>query len=201
MPDKEFLETYPLYRKFNVAIPSTLDEVPTPAINGKCGGDCDSLQTFNQTNTWFENLRYSNYPSGGQVVRAEYKCHYCGSFLWTFLLRIGDNCDSVTKVGQWPAWSITLDPGLARMLGDHVATYRKGLVCESQSYGIGAFAYYRRIVERLIDRLLNDIADLIPEPERENYTAALAETKKLSLHKRKSLWLKTFYHQFYGQMV
>jgi hypothetical protein len=52
------------------------------------------------------------------------------------------------------------------------------LVCESQSYGIGAFAYYRRIVEEIINELLDEITDLIPEAEKPAYEEALAKAKE-----------------------
>ena len=58
------------------------------------------------------------------------------------------------KVGQSPAWDIVMDKELESLLGDHAYFYKSGLICESQRYGIGAFAYYRRIVEEVIDELL-----------------------------------------------
>ena len=122
---------------------------------------------------------------GGLVCRAEYRCSACRNFLWTFFVRFGDDYESITKIGQWPPWSIEVDPALAKMLGNHAAAYKKGLVCESQSYGIGGFAYYRRIVESIIDRLLDEIGDLIPSSERATYQQALGEAKKTSVAKEK----------------
>jgi hypothetical protein len=76
-------------------------------------------------------------------------------------------------VGQFPPWDIKSDPVLEASLGAHAEHYRRGLVCESQGYGIGAYAYYRRIVESIIDQLLGDIADLIPPEQKERYEQAL----------------------------
>lgn len=67
------------------------------------------------------------------------------------------------------------------MLGDHADYYKKGLICESQSYGIGAFSYYRRVVEEIIDELLNEIADLMTGEERDRYLEALEQTKKTKI--------------------
>jgi hypothetical protein len=133
----------------------------------------------------YELADYSNSPSNGQIVRAEYICSSCLQFRWIFYLRFGENCDAITKIGQWPPWSIQVDPALAQMLGDHVSGYQKGLVCESQGYGIGAFAYYRRIVEGIIGRLLDDIGDLISENERAAYHQALEQTKKTTVTQEK----------------
>ena len=68
----------------------------------------------------------------------------------------------IIKVGQEPAWSIDIEPYLEKIFGKYVNDYKKGLINESQGYGIGAFAYYRRIVEVIIDELLNDILSLTP---------------------------------------
>jgi hypothetical protein len=63
-------------------------------------------------------------------------------------------------------------------MGKHVREFKKGLINESQGYGIGAFAYYRRIVEVLIGDLLNDILELIPDgKEHQEYRDALEKVK------------------------
>jgi hypothetical protein len=69
------------------------------------------------------------------------------------------------KVGQVPAWSIEIEKNLGVILGESTQYYKKGLICESQGYGIGAHAYYRRIVEDIIDELLEAIADHISSKE------------------------------------
>jgi len=45
MPKADFLETYPLYRKFPMNIPEMLHhEIPKPSINMKCLNDeCENL--------------------------------------------------------------------------------------------------------------------------------------------------------------
>ena len=58
MPNKEFLETFSLYRKFSTKLASTLDNVASPPINGLCA-NCDSMQTFRQNNNWYELAGYS----------------------------------------------------------------------------------------------------------------------------------------------
>lgn len=89
------------------------------------------------------------------------------------------------KVGQEPPWDITPDRTLEKALASNAPYYKKGLVCESQSYGIGAFAYYRRIVEDTIDKLLEDISDLIATEERQKYLEALEQVKKTKVTERK----------------
>ncbi|MGA7578676.1 MAG: hypothetical protein ACLQUW_12315 [Desulfobaccales bacterium] len=177
MPNKDFLENYPLYRKFQIALPPYLSQVPTPAIHMPCGV-CKSHQTFNMMNKYGETYVNSDAGTAGEVVRALYYCSDCKKFLRYFFLFFDPNRQYVIKIGQTPAWEITLDRNLGKMLGSHSDYYKKGLTCESQGYGIGAFSYYRRIVEEIIDELLTDIADLIPEGQHEEYMGALKEVKK-----------------------
>ncbi len=67
---------------------------------------------------------------------------------------------------------------MRRIFGKYSDYYKKGKTCESQSYGIGAFAYYRRIVEEIIETLLQLIPDLMNGEELENYKEALEHVKK-----------------------
>ncbi|GGZ31951.1 hypothetical protein [Asticcacaulis endophyticus] len=82
------------------------------------------------------------------------------------------------KVGQHPPWRMSSDANIENMLGEHRDYLSKGLLCESQGYGIAAFSYYRRIVEELIDQLIDDIHDLIEPDHLKKFDEALIEVKK-----------------------
>lgn len=184
MPHKEFLEEYPLFRKLNVKLHATLDNYPKVPINMKCNV-CDSMQTFNMINTYSELKGYNNYPANDTLVRLDYLCQSCQDFHRQFNIYINESLDAVYKVGQYPEWEIKLDKNLEKTLGKHSSTFRKGLVCESQGYGIGAFAYYRRITEQIIDELLDSINDLIDEVNKAKYKIALEQTKKTRVTQEK----------------
>lgn len=185
MPDKEFLETYPLYRKRRIdALSDRADKLPKPNIKMPCLW-CQSSQTFVMTNEAYEGCSYANYPVKGLVFRARYLCVHCQKFERHFLIRVAEDRLSVTKVGQYPPWEINGDPEIERLLAEHSGYYKKGLVCESQGYGIGAFGYYRRIVEEIIDRLLEDVADLLAGDDLDSYRAALEKTQKTTVTQEK----------------
>lgn len=182
MPDAKFLETYPLYRKFSTDIGyRLLCSIPKPPIRMHCH-TCDCLQTFNMSNEYYQNYSYESSCSG-KVVRLVYLCSACKKYECFFLLQFAD--DYVMKVGQCPPWEIVPDKNLSTLLGDHQDYYKKGLVCESQGYGIGAYAYYRRIIEEIIDSLLDSITDLIPESEKQKYLEAFNKTKKTIIAQKK----------------
>lgn len=184
MPNKEFLEDYPLLRKYKMEVPSYLNGLSKSAIKMYCKF-CQSDQTYNMHNEFWEDYRVVNNSSKGEVVRAMYVCAACARDIRFFYIKIDPELKYVHKIGQYPPWEIKVDKELEKSLHKHAATYKKGLVCESQNYGIGAFAYYRRIVEEVIDELLESIVDIIDGAEKEKYTKALAETKKTRVTQEK----------------
>jgi hypothetical protein len=182
MPDKTFLETYPLYRKFEFEVPEDVRRVRQPSLNLLCT-TCRSEQTFQMTNSWDipkedALVMMGAHPAVGRVFRAIYFCAGCRKSWRLFYLRFDEDGKYVVKIGQFPPWEISIDKNLSKTLGTHKENYSKGLACESQGYGIGAYAYYRRVVEDIIDALLDGIGDLMQEEEKQEYAAALAETKR-----------------------
>jgi hypothetical protein len=179
MPNKEFLENYPLYRKFKMDFPDDLSLLPKPAIHMPCLL-CGSEQTFNAHN-YIGLFQHTNAPVFGHVVHAVYVCTSCRKFMRNFLLKFDLEGKYVIKVGQEPPWDITPDRNLEKILGQHAYFYKKGLICESQGYGIGAFSYYRRIVDEIIDELLSGISDLLSDVELTKYQKALEKTKNTTV--------------------
>ena len=201
MPNKLFLETFPMYRKFEINVDpiahtmygysgTTLEKLPRPAINMYCS-QCISMQTFNMVNNYWDDddLSYASSGPLGITFRLKYLCASCGNKLILFFVEFGQTQKTtgkteavsywIRKVGQNPPWEIEVDKKLESILGTSSDLYKKGLVSESQNYGIGAYAYYRRIVEETIDSLLVSIFELIDSgKEKDKYAKALEKTKK-----------------------
>src|SRR3989338_632802 len=117
MPNKEFLEKFPLYTKFETPIPSTLHLITKPTIHLFCP-ECKSEQTFSigDYNGYIGGIstRSKNPISSGKVILAEYRCAGCSRFCRYFLIKISEDCKYITKVGQWPPWDISMDRGLEK---------------------------------------------------------------------------------------
>jgi hypothetical protein len=199
MANKKFLEEYPLYKDFktnktwfkNQSIVLKANNLSKPAINMNCSS-CESMQTFNMNNEYHKE--HSNEPILGQVKDLRYLCSSCQNSMYVFLVHffseeIGGDSEEfvliVNKVGQVPAWDIEIDEEFEKMLGDHVQHYKSGLICESQSYGIGAYAYFRRVVEDVIDELLKSISGLVEENEKKEYKKKLEEVKQEKIAENK----------------
>jgi hypothetical protein len=190
MPCKSFLENKPLYYKFYIkGIVRTADKLPKASINMFCE-NCNSNQTFQMTNNYNDGFKKFNPFIGNQVIQLEYTCVGCEKYKRYFSLYFAEDFSYMMKVGQYPAWDISIDRDLEKMLEKHVDNYKKGLICESQGYGIGAYSYYRRIVEDIIDKLLDTIPFLMTDKEKNLYEKALEETKKTTVAQEKIVLVK-----------
>lgn len=202
MANKKFLEEYPLYKKFittDFYNWTSLADLPKPAIHMYCW-ICDSGQTFNMVNEYYEVDYRQDVNSIGKTLRARYICSACQNSTRLFFIRfsteeisaknedgtdIEETAITLTKVGQDPSWNIEMDNELEKLLDGHAEYYKKGLICESQGYGIGAFAYFRRIVEEIIDQLLGFVEELLEGENKEKYRLALDQVKRTTVAQEK----------------
>lgn len=181
----EFFEKYPLYRKYKLQqLPDDVQKVKVSAIRLFCPV-CQSENTFTGNLSLVgkhKNFLPASQAGGpviaGKVASAQYICASCKDYCQFFQLYIDENLSHVIKTGQFPAWFVSVEKNLSTMLGEHKDIYQKGLTCEAQGYGIGAFAYYRRIVEIIIDKLLGSISDLLDGSDKVLYEQALRETRE-----------------------
>ncbi|MDC1205353.1 hypothetical protein N8083_00700 [Candidatus Pacebacteria bacterium] len=136
-----------------------------------------------------------------KAFRLKYMCSACDKNIRLFFIHIFFQTETRTdestgkegkyeivyaqKVGQIPAWSIAMDKNLEKELADHATLYKRGLENESQGYGIGAFAYFRRITETVIDDLLDSVSALLEGEEKTKYEEALAKTKETRVTQEK----------------
>lgn len=102
-----------------------------------------------------------------------YACKNCSTDTHTFALRIGpritDNVIGISKFGQIPAFGIEMPAHLRNLLSkDDRALFEKGLDAEARGLGIGAFSYYRRVLDnqrtRIFDRVIEAAVKLGGDP-------------------------------------
>ncbi len=91
-----------------------------------------------------------------------YTCRNCRKGFKTYALRVRrvlNQLGLAVKYGEIPAFGPPLPARLLNMVGGDGDLLRKGRRAENQSLGIGAFVYYRRVVENQKDRLLKEIRE------------------------------------------
>src|SRR5262249_53009304 len=64
---------------------------------------------------------------------------------------------AVEKMGEWPRFSLRTPSKLMSIIGPDRELFIKGRRAEIDGLGVGAFAYYRRIIEGQKSRLLDEI--------------------------------------------
>ncbi len=205
MTPKEFFEKAQLYRKYDAddflitdkssslsgamygGIRPTLYDIATPAINFICP-QCKSVQTYNVKKNQ-DNFSLQTLPKVFELI---YICDSCKNNVKSFFLLLQNEIatkkdnknkkeyvQKIQKIGQYPAWSISIEKEIESVLDENKKQiYQKGLINESQGYGIGAYAYYRRITEEVIDELLTSIIDLVESENKVLYFEALKQVKK-----------------------
>ena len=99
----------------------------------------------------------------------EYQCKNCEetkkSFsLLTFGLYEGGK-GLVVKLGEWPPYGPKTPTRLLRLLGTDKDLFLRGRRAEFHGLGIGAFTYYRRVVENQKNCLLDEIIKVVQKVE------------------------------------
>jgi hypothetical protein len=104
-----------------------------------------------------------------------YKCANCQKQTKTFALAVrieshaqGQVVASCYKFGEFPPYGPRTPSRLTSLLGADRDLFLKGRRCEIQGLGIGAFVYYRRVVEHQKTRILAEIikvAETISAPQ------------------------------------
>ncbi|SCB10084.1 hypothetical protein [Cupriavidus alkaliphilus] len=93
-------------------------------------------------------------------VFAHYKCRNCKGSEKTFGLTVGrldEPAAVIMKIGESPRFGSPMPPKLRKLAGSEVDLLDKGYRSERDGLGIAAFAYYRRVVESIKVRLIEEI--------------------------------------------
>lgn len=173
-----------------------------PAITAYCT-NCKNKHTFNIVKINEERPESFDIAVGarafvisdGTILRLIYLCKMCNAFEKEFFIRVSKEEVEVTdedgdvdtqeltyamKVGQYPAVSIEVEEALGKFFTDEdsLEIYKKGVMNESQGYGVGAFAYYRQVIEGQIDTILEEVLNFAEESKSEELQEKINEAKK-----------------------
>jgi hypothetical protein len=163
----EFLEGIPpssLTHIFDLGERKTYDSGPfrgvflkQPEIQLHCPDDnCNGTRFFRCT-TKGEIQLSKDYS----FIYVSYLCSNCRQHEKTFSLAVqaeGENGRGLCyKFGELPLYGPPTPSKLIKLIGPDREIFLKGRRCENQGLGIGAFVYYRRVVENQKNRILDEI--------------------------------------------
>jgi len=215
----KFLEEYPLYKQFKLGTPSEAKVSVTSMLGGSSGparpvslvtGEPKLIGAFT-VHMWCDLCRSSqtftlvverDEPAATRTLELDrdgvsllvFRCAGCQETRRRFLVEFNHQQRWLRKVGQHPPWEPRLDQreAEAELVGDYGTLYKRGLACEREGYGIGASAYYRRVVEGVIDQLLESIKGLLDASQQEEYGEALAKLQQDTVAARKIECVKDY---------
>jgi hypothetical protein len=172
---KDFLESTPAYveRRFENLVCDMTRSLgsawgfPSPRIQLYCEVD-DGVRSFNPGPD--DTVHCSQY----NTLFIEYTCRDCGQWIKTFALILNPDVTAkpstltAIKLGEYPPFGSHLAKRLQNMLSStDLELYRKGLRTEREGHGIGAAAYFRRVVDnqwRTLVKKLRDAAEKLGTP-------------------------------------
>ena len=133
----------------------------TPNLNLHCStGSCNRIMTFRHFFPESDNeiLAENNW----RYLYISYQCSNCQKERKVFSLaaivyRNGKPQGQCYKFGELPPYGPPVPAKLIALIGPDSDVFLQGRRCENQGLGIGAFAYYRRVVENQKNRILEKI--------------------------------------------
>jgi hypothetical protein len=132
--------------------------IRTPELMLHCTSDiCNGTRFFrftDSTKDWFDD-EHKNIQT-----YLNYVCSNCTKTTKMFSLYAvlnDDNSGQCYKFGEYPPYGPPTPARLIRLVESDRDLFLKGRHCETQGLGIGAFVYYRRVVESHKNRILDEI--------------------------------------------
>ena len=129
-----------------------------PKIRLHCESEaCQGLRFFESSDSksWLSDEYWAN-----KFVR--YVCRNCGRSVKTFSLAVRRQGESgageAMKYGELPAFGPPTPSRVITLIGPDREMFLRGRRAENLGFGIGSFAYYRRVVENQKSRIIHEIA-------------------------------------------
>jgi len=139
--------------------------------------ECESITTF-EPETKASRL-FPEHSKTKEVAKTiSYTCRNCQVMTKLFAIHVkmkihsGTEMVEIIKVGEYPPFDQSTSKELLDRLGRSRGLFHKGKLAESYNLGIGAFGYYRRVVDNQKDYFLDDIITICA------IVGADADTKK-----------------------
>jgi hypothetical protein len=136
-------------KSFTVFLP----EVELPCDNKRCGGKRVFAVPSN------ERILYIQ--AEGTDAFVNYVCKNCEQTTKKFSLYIGFSNELSSwiayKYGELPSFGPPTPARVIKLIGPDRELFLAGRRCENQAMGIGAFVYYRRVVENQKNRIFDEI--------------------------------------------
>lgn len=133
-----------------------------PDIQLHCSSEhCNGVRFFRCV-SGFDEVISASKPTLFFVV---YRCSNCRTEEKTYALAaqrddLENASGQVIKFGEAPPFGPPVPPKLIKLIGPDRDSFLKGRRCENQGLGVGAFVYYRRVIENQKNRIIGQIVSV-----------------------------------------
>lgn len=142
---------------------------------------CEGIMIF-QKGRSLENIHVG---TDHQPIHVQFRCRNCQETtkLYSLFVRLTSSpACMLWKLAEVPDFGPPTPAKVIKIIGPEKDYYLKGRRCENQGLGIGAFGYYRRVVENQKNRIIDEIikaAKRIDAPKEmlDSLEAAKKETR------------------------
>ena len=166
--------------------PSIEKKINAPELRLHCPHEsCNGVRFFRCIDLLVDRKSLDHRTISYLYVR--YQCSNCKETLKVYSLAakidtIGKLHGECYKYGEYPPYGPPVPPRLIKLIGPDRDIFLQGRRCENQGLGIGAFAYYRRVVENQKNRILEEIIKVsekmgAPEDKINTLRGAIEETQ------------------------
>ncbi len=137
--------------------PSSLPILIKPRLKLHCPDSfCNGVRFFDAYQTKRVTLTHK-----WSRVFLHYSCSNCRSRskIFAIMARWNEAADEgeAVKLGEWPQYGPQVTLGIISILGKNKDLFLMGRRAEIQGLGIGAFAYYRRVIESQKDHMNSSV--------------------------------------------
>ena len=162
-------------------------EINTPDLELHCSGDsCNGVRFFRCTDVFSSTGTYLE-ENHVNYLYVTYQCANCQKTKKVYSLAVGLSTSDQSrglccKLGELPSYGPSVPSRLIKLIGPDRDIFLKGRRCENQGLGIGAFVYYRRVVENQKDRILEEIVKVsekigVPQDKIDTLHEAIKENR------------------------
>lgn len=185
---EDFLSTYPpgeVQAIGNLGVirsPSSTPILIKPRLKLYCPNSiCSGVRFFDSYQTKKVTL-----SEKWSRIFLHYSCANCRTHSKIFAIMARWNTDidegEAIKVGEWPPFGPKVSARVISILGENKDLFLMGRRAEIQGLGIGALAYYRKVIENQKDHIIDEIIRVVrrtgsPEPHIEKLKSAKMEKR------------------------
>lgn len=185
---EDFLSTYPpgeVQAIGNLGVirsPSSAPLLIKPRLKLYCPNSvCSGVRFFDSYQTKKVTL-----SEKWSRIFLHYSCANCRTHSKIFAIMARWNTDidegEAIKVGEWPPFGPKISVRVISILGENKDLFLMGRRAEIQGLGIGALAYYRKVIENQKDQIIDEIIRVLrrtgsPEPHIEKLKSAKMEKR------------------------